>query len=493
MSKVRQQFTGDAKQLLAEYEKMRVQMSKLEDGQDKLLAHSKKMGKEQLSLQAIATEGTKRWQSSIKGLITSFASAQTALQLLNAEQERNNRLAEAARQTNITVGDAQAGVLKNIGDVSDKEAKAFLDQIADIQKGAKFQSQVPLLQAASSILSATAGDQDKTLEIVKAAAPFFRDSQDQLASFGGAVGDVMGVTGETNAKKALGLMLAIQGQARFESLEAFKNVAPALASSGVTQKGVDKVQAASEAAALFAAIGGRSGDVEGTLTKTAVANLSANLQAAFPQEGLSVLDRLAMAQEASTEVQDEILKSGFQGAIKPIMDELIRSGDSQTSQMTRDALSKIVSSEEYVDRKRAQIEGLTGALQTSTRAKTSEGNIEQFQMGVGGQRAEIRQILKDTLDAAGESALDNQMRMMKFDYLPAEDRAQFAIDELLSVRDKQQYGLFGIFGGATDAADLGPDQRAAVALIGEQVQLLYDIRDGLNRNDVNPSTHTENE
>ena len=490
MAKVKQEFTGDASKLLAEYAKMREGMLKLEQGQKKLADASKRQADTVLSSHRTGTVAMQRMADGATGLARQYISAASALQLLNAETQRKNRLSQAALQANMTVGDAQAGVIKNIGDVSDEEIRKFLDEIANIQKKTGFQSQVPLLQAAASILSATGGNQKQTLDIVAASAPFFKDQQADLAPFGGALGDMMGVTGETNANRALALMLAIQGQARFEDLGAFKHVAPAMASSSVTQPGVDRTKAVEEAGAIFAGFGRTIGDADGAITKTAIANLAAKLQEVFPAEGLSMFDRLRMSW-ADPEAQAAVLKGSFDGAIRPTIEQLVRNPESEVSKAALAALEKIVVSEEMVARKREQLAGLTDPLGTATRTRQGQGNIERYDLGAGAAMAEARTILDQTMERVGRNVLENQMNMWRFDLAPDRTKIPLAKQMLLELQDYTMYGgLWHL--GRKDPTKLTATEQEHMKLIGEQIRLLQQIEQNSRRQPPpSPTVHQE--
>lgn len=402
-------FTGDGNQLAREYDKLVSKVDKLEKKNAQLAAKAQQADAAQKRSSASAASGVASAAAGVLKWAASYASVTTAISLVNQGMEKQRRLAEESLQTQLRVAGSQAAVLKNIGDVSDDEANAFLYKLDEIRRDTQFASVVPLQQAASSILSATGGNQQLTLDILSAGAPLFGTDQDNLATFGSALGDVMKATGIKDARQNAALMLGIQGQARFEELSAFKNVAPALAAADVVTGGenetaADKLRDAREAAAAFAAIGSRAGDPDGTLTKTAAANLFANLRnvtrdAKAPAEVDTFKERLDYIR-ANPELQSEVLKSGFKGAIKPIIEEFISSPTSTTSQTFEDALSKIQASEEAFDRKTKQLASLTPELTTKTLGDASAGLNEDF-LRTFGDAGQVRKMLEDTLPLTG--------------------------------------------------------------------------------------------
>ena len=399
---VKQTFSGDSTALIREYQKIQRQQIKLEQ----------QIAKSNAS-QAQGVANTKRMKSSLDGIVANvgafaagFVSVHAAAKLVTEEMELQRRLAREAKMAAISLADSQAAVAKNIGDVSDEAFQAFVNRVQNIAVDTGFQSPSQLNVAASGLLSATAGNQELTLELLKTAAPFFKDAPEQLGVFASRMGDIMKATGSSNAKETMALMLAIQGQSRFEDLSAFGNVAPALKASVVTQQGVDRTQATREAAALFAAIGGAIGDTEGAVTKTAVANLSANLERVIGGDGMSVMQRLAIAQQKISEggeegerVKEAILQSGFEGAIKPTIRQLISDSTSETAVAARESLDKITASEDFVDRKRKQLMSGTSQLELAnlTREQQARRELAAAQSpdaAIAAARDEARQALE---------------------------------------------------------------------------------------------------
>jgi hypothetical protein len=281
MADVKFTGTSDFEKVKKDYESLARHTAKVESENQKLRRTSDQVGNSFRKSNRIHSRAMSSAMSSVKSLALQYVGVQSAIQLVNKELEHSKMLSERALQATMTTAAAESAVIKNIGDVPGPVASQFIQRTKDISQQSGLPDSRSALMAASSILSATAGNREQTLAIIKAAAPFFRDTPEDLAQFGGAMGDVMKVTGQ-GAQDTAALMLAIQGQARFETLAAFKEVAPALASASVVTKG-DRVQNTRETAALFAAIGSRSGDVEGAITKTAVANLTANLARVVPE------------------------------------------------------------------------------------------------------------------------------------------------------------------------------------------------------------------
>lgn len=441
----------------------------------------KESAKEFMTLGTIAKQTGESLKSSFLGAVASTVSLQTGIKLVTAELEKQRRIAEEARRTNLSVADSQAAVIKNIGDVNREQLGQFLGNVQRVGRESGFADVAQLNLAAADVLSAAGGDQAKTIEILKTAAAFFKDAPGDLAKFSGSMADVMKATGDPDAKRAMALMLSIQGQARFTSLDAFKNVTPALASSVVTQRGVDPVRATREAAALFAGIGQRAGDPEGSVTKTAVANLSANLETMFPTAGLSVLERLRMAQQANQATKDKLAESGFEGAMRPIIKDLLSSPESQTSAMIAEAFRNINASEAFANQKRDLLTGGTAQLELSGSARRTSGRIQAFELGGNvALSAEIRNKVSQVLDktAGSTDAFLMQARLEAMLARGVDPRAAGA-SILQEAEESVRMGQRGFLRSIL-SDDLAPDSELSQSR-REMINLLRDTKEEIKR------------
>jgi len=408
MGDIPQKFTSDDKELMRTLDKMHRKLVQLEQDNNRLARESEKAskkGKDGLSSMVVGAAKAAAGYMSVAGAVAA----------LNSELRNKIALDNKARDTAVSTADAQAAAIKNLGDVDNATAKRFLADMRKLKGKAGFQSEAPILLAASSILSATGGDRKKTADIVAAAAPLFRDKQEDLATFGGAMGDVMKASGSTNAKQTAALMLAIQGQARFEDLAAFGNVAPALASAGVADTSGNKLRATREASALFAGIGQRAGDKEGAVTKTAVANLAGNLAEVVPEKQ-TAFERLAVVQQ-DAKLQEEVLRSGFKGSIKLVIQELVSNADSQTAGMVNDAFAKIKGSEAAYDRKVDQLQTLTPELTAAKQTRAAQAAQEGAELSdqAGAAQATMRDALEKAYKVNRSWAMTRWSSMKVYD------------------------------------------------------------------------------
>lgn len=397
MGTVKQKFVADNKELVKAYEDAQRQAIKLEERLRSITRAANEAGEKQTSIGAGVKSTAASAFMATQAMVAGWANVGTAIDLVNRSFAEHRRLSQESMRANMSVADSQAAIIKNIGDATDTQTTAFIDRVAAISQKAGFSSLPQMNLAAGDVLSATGGDQERTLKILDQSALLFKDKPEDLAKFSGAVADIMRVTGNDDVKENIGLMLAMQSQARFTNLGAFKEVAPALAAGQTVTPGADRAISTRETAALFAAIGGRIADPEGSRTKTAVANLAANLARIVPEKN-TTFERLAMVQ-ADPELQAKALKSGFEGAVKPVIAELLSGPETQTAREVMAAHEKIVGSATMVDTKIRQLEGLTPQLQMKAASERSAGNIEAFQLDSSiGRDAAVRDLVSKTLE-----------------------------------------------------------------------------------------------
>lgn len=498
MGTVHQTFTGDAKGVLKELEKMQRANTALEEKLNRVAMASAKASRESRTQASSLTQYSQRAASGLQQWAMGYVSLQSAIQLVNNALAEQKRLSEEAIKTQSNVAGGQAEVLKNLGDVSDIQGKQFLARLDQLRAETGMSSVVPVQMAAGSILSATGGNQEQTIEILKAAAPLFKTKPDELAQFGGALADVqkaLSADGKpVSAQSTAALMLAIQGQARFTDLGGFKNVAPALATVDVVSgRGKDETEAEKmrdvrEGAALFAGIGSRLGDATGDRTKTAVANLAANLARAVPELD-TTFARLEQVRK-SPELQEEVLKSGFEGAQKPAIAELISGDGGTTGRLVDSAFKQIQGSDAALKRKTKQLESLTPELAIRDLRERAAGNVEDIErQEYRGREALAREILfgKDGKPGSlaqtrsmvqGVLSMGDTMPSLMFESAMAEGREpeQAAINIL---RTQRGVVTSDIFGG--QKSKLTASEQAKVDLIDKQTQVLQQSLERVGR------------
>lgn len=473
MGTIQQKFTGDASQLEREIEKLRMQQIKYEEQIKRITEESKKSADKQKEMLTGLGGGVERGISSLVKLAAGWMSVNTAISLVNKSIDDNAQRNERARLASLSVADAQAGVILNLGAGDDANKQAFLNQIGQLTKRTGFGSQVPILNAAASILSATGSDQSKTLSILGAATPLFKANPDQLPVFGGVVGDVMKATGISDPNAAVAFALSIQGQSRFESLGGMKNVTPVLAGASIGFRG-DRQRNALEAAALFAAVGGELGDPEGGTTKTAVLKLIENIATATGGEG-TLFEGLAKVQA------DPKLRKGFkefEGQAKLLMESIVSDPNSQGFRAAQTARSFLSADPALALETSRQVQSLTESLIASSTEARAAGAIEGGQLTSGRPTiGSVRSILKNALEA-NVPFLNRIGEMSRFDI--SAGSPEQAIETAVSILS----GQIGVSSRSGSFARTGIErerEQSRAAALEEQLQILMQMRDELKK------------
>ena len=389
--------TSDFKDVLADYDKLQRKVVGLEEKLRGVTKESR--GQQSLS----ASIGQSMGQA-ITGAIAGYATLQGAIQLVNSALQEQARLNAEAARTTMTVADAQAEVIKNLGMISTADASSFIKDIEAISKTAGMPSTAPVFSAAAAVLSGVESNQALTKGILAESLPFFKNKPEDLAPFAGAVGDlatIAGATSQQDIRSIVGMVLSTQAQARIVSMEQFKNAAPAIAAGATVDKSGNKMEAIRQSAAMFSAIGGAIKDPEGALTKTAVSEVATALSELLPERnvldaegkikrkgtGLRTMDERLRAVQASPELQRRLFETGegmqaasFRGPITPVIRDLVSNPESEVAKRYAAAMVAIRPDTSLVDQMRANLEGATPQLALSGSARRVSGAVERAQL-----------------------------------------------------------------------------------------------------------------
>lgn len=486
MAEVKFSGTSDFEKVKKDYEALAKHTAKVESENQKLKKTSDQVGDSYRKVNRNQKSMLQSGADGARGLVDQYVGARAALIAFNAEMAHGKRMAEESATRTMSMASAETAVLKNLGDVSDKAARDFLDATKQVAAKTGMPSAIPVLQTASSILSATGGDQKKTLEILGVVSPMMRDQPDEMARYGGAMGDVMKNSG-MNARQAAAFMGAAQGQARFEELSQFKEVAPALAATASVTRG-DKVQNAVETAALFAGIGSKTGDVEGSITKGAVSALVINLQEVASKLD-TTFERLEYVRK-NPKLHAKVLQNGFRGATVPVIRDLLSSADTEVSQMVADAAGKIKADEPAFARKLNQVSSLTPAIRLAGSSQRAEGNIERTMLAPSlATEGVAHKIMSDALarthggdgimSKVFSSVIDDWWSELEFT-LGTGTSTQRAIEQLEYRKATLAGRLAGIpsSSGNYDMTGASSETKRMVQLLEEQVAILKSLQAG---------------
>lgn len=340
MGTEQQHFTGDASQLVQEYDKLEERARKLEETQrrgskasteanKKLQAELKELAREaeqttksvatplekyeqqmarldkQLQAGAISQETYNRavakagqeleaasrtqdsyFKSGLTNLVqmaAGWVSVTSAINLASNALKEKQRIEREAADKQVSVAASEALVLQNLTGVSSAGKQQFLGQVAAIQARTGFGNLSQLNQAAAAGISASAGNQQATLSSIEAAARVSRLTPDQLETFTGGALDIAKASGSQDARANLGFLLSAGAMSRVTAPELqARNIAPAVGSI-VGTVGGDRQQATIEGGALFAALSNIGVDERGDATKTSSIAFAVQLRDFFEQ------------------------------------------------------------------------------------------------------------------------------------------------------------------------------------------------------------------
>ncbi|MCP4571474.1 MAG: hypothetical protein GY838_03915 [bacterium] len=484
---------------------------------DKLHRKNVQLEQDNKKLARESEKASKKGKSGLDDMIvraakaaTGFLSVSAAIRLVNAELRSKIELDKRAAGTAMDVAPAQAAVIKNLGKDSDANKLAFLAAITKVQKESGFQSRIPLLMAASSTLSATAGNQKLTTDIVRAASPVMKDDQENLPIFAGAMAAVMKASGSTDAKSTAALMFAIQGQARFTELGGFKSAAPALTAATIADTSDNKMRALKQGGALFAGVGSRIEDADAAMTKTAVSNLVSRLAVLVPEKQ-TTFERMAVVR-GDKKLQDELTKAGFKSNIQLVIKELVSGTDNEVAKSVDKAFLAMQSSSADYDAMSRQLKALTPQLGTTNVAQASAGIAENLRLAnpEGATASEVRdataKVLKDSGAGFTRRSIEwanNLAVWQEWGTASPQRWAEHGIDRLRS----RQLSLLGMRGGRYldsegemeeyimrgSDADVGTwgitnKDITQARLVQEEINILKEIRD---KAPLDPNRHVE--
>lgn len=435
MSKVVVEFTAEEARLWRAQQRLIAQEMKMQKGYDKVAQSAKKAEAASVRSSRKAESGHKRagqsvanYAAGLKGLAASYISVQAAVQIYTEALQNQQQVADEAKDSVLGVAKSHAAVIKNLGPTQNKaQQQAFLKRTDQLRADVGFESVTGINMAASGILSATAGDQDQTMRILKTAAPFFRDAPEQMNEFGQAMNVVTKATGNTDTDSIMALMLAMQGQARFTTLGGFKAVGPALqAGQAATAeaKGTTSLQRLKQSGALFAGLGSQLEDADATLTKGLVTAVESNLRTATGDAGAnkSSFERLQMVWADTTgEMAKKALSgAGYRGPSKLIAERLFKGKDSPVAQAVLNAFGQLEGTNADQTRRMAEsLRSATPELAAQFRVGKQAGLKESFDRKTGANlHAELMKMVEDSRmrfsvgEGAGFTGMDTGFMQM---------------------------------------------------------------------------------
>lgn len=427
--------TSDVSKVAADYDKLVRENVRL---REKMLAVTKESSSQGSIISSTIGNGV----SQLRNMAAGYFSVHGMISLVNAGLEEQKRISQEINRVQMTAADAQAEVVKNLGNVSTEQASRFLKEVEGIAAKTGAPSVAPVYEAAAQTLSAV-GDEQLTKSILSETIPLFKGKMAELPTFAGAVGDLANISGaksESEIRRIVSLIMSSQKFSRGATLESFKNVAPAVAAVSAVDSSGNRIAAERQALALSGAISSAIADPEMALTKTATAEVATALAELLPEKDIldaegkvkragtgmkTMLERLTAVQ-ASPELQRRLFETGegmqaasFRGPIKPVIQELMSSPNSPIAKKFREAFEAISDDPNVVGQIRANLAGASSQLALAESTRKAGGVVEKIQLdSSAGQFAFARQQLEAGLRETGgfwDSAVGNRMNLWQFE------------------------------------------------------------------------------
>ncbi len=506
---------SDFSKVLKDYERMQSRVVQLEQ---KLRDVTKEAKYQEGGFKATFEGG----MSQLKTMIGGYASLQGAISLVNQGLAEQKRISEEIHRVQMTAADAQAEIVKNMGAVSTEQATAFIKDVEQISKRVGMPSVAPVYEAAAQTLSAV-GDETLTKNILEKSLPFFKSKPEELAPFAGAVGDLAKIAGAQSPEEIdqlVSLVLSSQKYSRGATLEAFGNVAPAVAAVSAVDTGKDRIRSITEGLAMTSAISSAIADPDMALTKTATAEVATALAELLPEKdvldasgevkrkgtGLSTMRDRLKAVQADQDLQRRFFETGegfqmasFRGPIAPVIKSLVSDPDSPIAKSLNEAFAGIESDPRVAQQIRANLEGATPQLEMAKIERSAKSRLEAFQLGTDlGREAQAAGIAEKSLEQTrleplGMGFLGDKARMAALSIDPR-GKVESSLDLLRQkeseiLRPLPDYLAAGLgpvgplMNRLLPASEdgLSAERKEQLQLIRDQIKILEEIRDAQQR------------
>ena len=444
---------------------MNAQTEKLVAQNRKLKEESKKAGKSgKDSLRDMAFGAAKA--------AAGFVSVGAALAIVNSELQTQLRLQNEIAGKAGGIAQAQRALDINLGitGANEKQRKAFVQDLKDINFELKFGSEIGITRGASRILSATKGDRALALETVRQVAPFARGQAGGVGDIGTQVAQLQQAAGIT-PEQGTRLILALAGQARTEELSQLK-VTGRIAAAAAKSFPDAPIQAIEQAFAIFGGVGGEAGEGKGEQTATGTISAITKLAELTGGKG-TPLEAAQLLRTSPVEIQREFVKSGFEAGVKvPFQEFLTAEGGGQTGREVRNIVAKFAeATPESLLQAAERQRNLTPEIRAAAATEAVRTAEEKFAATPRGRallfKATVREKLASALKLSEAPFQGTSLRF--FDLLADERPAKLAIEQLERRRGDIAGAarIGGLFGGdAGEPASVGRLDKAIEELRG---------------------------
>ncbi len=234
-------------------------------------------------LNEAASSGTRAFGPGMLGNIMSAAAAYVSvsqgIRLVIAAIRDKEEAERKAKETTVTLAEAQIAFRRNLGAATVAEQSAVEGRLAAISEKAGVPMRDLLVRASTAVSARGNLSVATALDAVEASVQIAPESVEVGEAITGAALDLAKATGVKDVNKTLGLLIEIGKTARVTDIgKLAENVAPAI--TGVVARG----GTGREAGALFSALSGGGVDQTGRKTATATIQLAEQLAKFLPKE-----------------------------------------------------------------------------------------------------------------------------------------------------------------------------------------------------------------
>jgi hypothetical protein len=343
--------------------------------------------------------------AAVKSMATAVAGGAglaAAWKLVTDEINAANEARKRAGEESVTVADAQAGALRNLGATDPADRDRFLSDIKSLADDLQVEEKKLYLLASDALSARGNLSVEQAMEAVRLGAQVAPDDATGTGkAFAGASLDIAKLSG-ASAEESAGFLMNVGQMARVtDTGRLARNVTPALTAAAAHEGDLPT------AGATYAALTGGMGDPTGEQTKTAMIKFAGALDEFLP-EVESMRERIAMLQQDEALQKQFLDKYSFEAAAKAPIEQLV-TGQGATAEAYADFLGRMPDVEESGDFFRQWLATFkTTSLQVTAemdraRARLSE-NLRTADQDAARAGIAIKD-LQQTLEDAGMASL----------------------------------------------------------------------------------------
>lgn len=413
-------FTGSSnfEKIKSDYEALAKKTAKVEAANARLTAASKRQG--------AGFKGARREQdgmisSGLKGLAsmaTGYLSVATAVQVVNAAIESQNKLRKASLDAHVSKASSDAQVIKNLVGETSEVKKQTLDALQEIAKESGVGSVTSVNLGFSAAISKASGDRELALDATRRATQLNRLAPEDIDTYAGAGVTMSKLIGTRDSREALGFLSEVQARSPVVDPKQMAMHLPSAvaAVTAFDEQGGAGARSTTEAGALFAALG-QATQQKAAPTGTASIQFTGQLDTFFDKleaageiaDPGTLAARLDVMQSRPDLQQQFGEKLTGEAAFLPAFRQLIEGGDSIVArewEKNTEGPGALKISADAFEALRSELgdEGLTPSIRLANQVVEDEGKSE------GRKLRKVKAAEFSRIGAAREELLDDTQR-----------------------------------------------------------------------------------